>query len=497
MSEKTTDENFQNTDLKEEEENPILRKLKRALSSDGDFPVRAKVVSELRSMANDEDTSIAEITEIIIREPSLGTRVLHLVNSAYFGRAVPIMTVSQAVLQIGMRNLVDLCAGLILMQKFIPAAKRGGVFADNLQKSILISLITCSLGDDDDESGVAERGYLAGTFYSLGYLLLAFYFPQVYETAAKRAKARGHSIEQSISEVLGITREELSFAVVDALDIPAYYKDALTQAFSYNEEDSDKETYVLARCLRAANIIAEAIVYTPSVNELNKALNIVRDTCGFSSSYLDSLMRDLPRIFDNHCQFIEITSFVLPECVLDYSTKNGLDDSSNEDNNEESNDQLAAYIQEIKLGLSSGESLSSLISTTMEALAFGLHFDRVLLLMVDEAKTSLVGQMILGSDLELEPEEVVRYFENLDPDRDPDFSAYRYGIPQFFGRPLFDDCWPFAAVPIGGQNKCQGVLYADFLAIGANDSNTPIEGKTEAAITLLAELLNKAVIANS
>ena len=88
-----------------EGENPIVQKLKQALRSDGDFPVRARVITELRILSSKPNTSINTIADMILKEPALGTRVLHLVNSAFYQRNRPITTISQAVMHIGMRAL--------------------------------------------------------------------------------------------------------------------------------------------------------------------------------------------------------------------------------------------------------------------------------------------------------------------------------------------------------------------------------------------------------
>jgi HD-like signal output (HDOD) protein len=202
--------------------NEVLDKLGAALRKDGDFPVRAKVVTELRMLVNNPKTTVGQITEVILREPSLGTRVLSLVNSAFYQGTQPIMTITQAVTRLGMQPLSELCAGFILMQKFVPAAKRGGIFSESLKKSIIMSLVTSYLVREHDEGGAKERGYLAGTFLNLGQLLLAYYFPQVYEAAGRRAKNLKHDVTQSLTEILGVSPSQLSLSIVDALQIPDF-----------------------------------------------------------------------------------------------------------------------------------------------------------------------------------------------------------------------------------------------------------------------------------
>ena len=59
-----------------ENPNKIIEKLEAALNQDGDFPVRARVVSELRKLVNDEKTSVEKVVELILGEPELLEREL-------------------------------------------------------------------------------------------------------------------------------------------------------------------------------------------------------------------------------------------------------------------------------------------------------------------------------------------------------------------------------------------------------------------------------------
>jgi HD-like signal output (HDOD) protein len=51
----------------------LLKRLRNALQRDGDFPASAKVVSELKRLTSDPKTTANQITEVILKEPSLGT----------------------------------------------------------------------------------------------------------------------------------------------------------------------------------------------------------------------------------------------------------------------------------------------------------------------------------------------------------------------------------------------------------------------------------------
>ncbi len=479
----------------------ILAKLKAALNADGDFPVRARAVSDLRRLVNEPNTPIEKIVEVILSEPSLGTRVLHLVNSVYYKRNQPILTVSQAVMQLGMYALCDLCSGFVLMQRFSPAAQRGGVFADNVKKCILTSTLTTSLIMELGQSEEAEQGYLAGTFFTIGPLLLAFYFPQVFEAAEKRAQARKQTITQSVTETIGIAPVGLSLGVVDALDIPVFYRAHLEQAYnrfvSNETVSSPKEVREMSNLLATAAQIAEAVIETQSKQHFKKVLDEISQRSGLAPEQIRLVLNRAPESFKQHCKMIEMSFLTLPEHFEQYLSGKedgeGVEETSDEP---EVGEDFSFYLDEIRQAIANRETLSSIIITAMEALAFGQKFDRVLLLYLDETQQALNGKMSLGAPFPVEPKQVNRDLEFLDLENSPDVKALTESAPQIFGDPLFTDGWPFAAVPVGDQDNMIAVIYADMIT-KPGTATKPLESGVMVALNLITELLTQAAAQNA
>ena len=460
----------------------ILEKLTGALQADGDFPVRAKVVEELREMVNDPDASVERITEVILREPSLGTRVLHLVNSAYSQRDSGIMTITQAVIQIGTRNLIDLCAGLVLMQKFVPATERGGIFADSLKKTLLTSLITSTLVEGEDDETLTEQGYLAGNLYSLSYLLLAFYFPQVYEVARRRASSRGYSIEQSITEVLGLDRKALSIAIVESLRVPKFYKEVIEDA----ENLENKDVSVIAQALYAADKLADSIIYGTSSSDIEDTINKLLEHTLFDEEELLNTAYTIPEMFEDHCESIDLTFLSLPEFAIEYLVKSEdleVEDEEEEEEieeEEEENDELdrtkelsqeeitaffnnlPPYMTEVTEVIEAKEGVSSIITSIMETLAFGLGFERVVLLMADSSNSALVGKMALGKNVDFDPKKIIRPIYDAKITNSADIQAFRSKQLVYKGESALNDSESCIAIPIGQKKASIGVIYADF-----------------------------------
>jgi len=476
----------------------ILAKLEAALNADGDFPVRARAVSDLRRLVNEPNTSVEKIVEVILSEPSLGTRILHLVNSVYYNRTQPIITVSQAVMTLGMRALCDLCSGFILMQRFSPAAQKGGIFADNVKKSILTSALTSSLVLEVGKPEEVEQGYLAGTFFALGPLLLAFYFPQVFESAEKRAIARGQTVTKSITETIGVAPVGLSLGVVDALAIPQVYRDLLVSAYERFIQTAPVTNTTEARAtdnlLATAAKLADAIIETSSKAQLAKTIEQISAQSGLAVEQIRLVLDKTPESFKQHCKMIEMTFLSLPEHFEQFLQKGVDADSPDADEDDASvGSDFSFYLDEMRQAIANRETLSSIITTAMEALAFGQNFDRVLLLYLDENENVLAGKMALGKPYATEVKQIRRDLEFLDDDTAPDVKAIIEGEVQVFGDPIFPEGWPFASIPVGVSDEVFGVIYAD-MVYDSPLSAKPLDSGVKVALSMLMELLDQAVV---
>ena len=479
----------------------FVDKLRKALRRDGDFPASAKVVVELRALVSDPKTNANQIAELILKEPSLGTRILSLVNSSYYRRAKPIMTVSQAVLQIGMKPLAELCSGLVLLQKFIPMARRGGPFATCLQKTIVTALLSSQLakttGIASSNSKKDETGYLAGSFAELGPLLLAYYFPQIYESAAKRSEAKGVSLDKSIQDLTGLTPIELSFEVITALELPEFYRQVLSNAIdlksaSKSVSSRDDPAGLMGKAVSCSQEISQAIVEGKDQSQIDSVLSHVQSILKVDLKVITKSIGELPTLFEGHCSSLELDLPKLPEFVVEYSesasSKHAPSKSADLVRQDPQN-QFLRYIEEIREAVDRYEPTASIITSVMEALAFGLSLDRVLLMLLAPGKKKLVGRMLLGRIDGFDPTKFERPLGGSAGPYAPDARAIAESRAVFTGDPLIGNGWPLAAIPVGFGPKTIGLIYADRSAGNKDD----LDSREQAAIGLLAELLDKSI----
>jgi HD-like signal output (HDOD) protein len=473
----------------------LLERLRKALSEDGDFPSSARVVNQLRLMITNPNATANQLSEIILQEPSLGMRILHLVNSSFYRRAKPITTVSQAVVQIGLRPLAELCSGLVLLQKFVPRARQDSPFANCLKQNIATSLYTATLSAElaNDGSIKNELGFLAGSLAGLGILLLGYYFPSLYESAEKRAREKNIDIAQSIKELTGLSQYEISREAITALKLPDFFNQMLDDAEAIANDsvialkvdsttDNNPNSENLSRAVFAAQEIGESFSDYSQSGKLEEKIKLIEERTGISATILSKGLENLNELFAEQCSALEL-KLPVPKVLQKLDLK-----ANNKDSNETNG--FEKYINEIEQAVNNQEPTATIITTVMEAISQGLKFKHVLLLLKNSEKTHFVAKMLIGKSDKFDTKNFKRNL-NFGVGTVPiDLLAYREGVTIYTGEPIVAHGWPIVAIPVGAKSNVIGVIYAE----GSETQVVECTPEQKNNINKIALLLKKSLV---
>lgn len=485
----------------------LLAKLRKALQEGGDFPASAKVVNQLRLMIRNPNATANQLSEIILQEPSLGMRILHLVNSSFYRRSKPITTVSQAVVQIGLRPLAELCSGLILLQKFVPRARQSSPFANCLKQNITTSLMTATLTAElaNDGSIKNEQGFLVGSLACLGTLLLGYYFPNIYASIEKRAKEKNIDISQSVKEITGLSTYELSNEVLSALQLPDFFQSVLddSQNIANGNVDEINTTAnelkegggisvppeALSKAVYAAQEIGEAFSDNVPPEKLVDKVDKVYQNSGIDIDILYRSLDTLNELFNDQCSALEL-KLPVPKNLGKY-----IDEKANKTKSKQetttSDSNYEKYFVEIEKAIENREPTATIVTTVMEALKVGLKFNKVLLMLRNAEKTHLEGRIMLGKQDGFDAKKFKRSL-NLGAGIIPiDILAYKEGQAIFTGEPIVGNGWPIAAIPIGTKESAIGVIYVEN---EESDTEQEMSQEKQDAINHITKLLKKSLL---
>ncbi len=155
--------------MKETEKARLLKKI-----ADGEgLPSLSPLTIRLVEMAADDRSSASDLAHIIEKDPALTTRLLRLVNSAFFAQREKITSVLRGVVQVGF-NQVRLMALSLSLRDTFPLGKVGGMHYDHFWKTSLYrALIAKNFAQSPRSSDVnPEEAFVGGLILEIGILML-------------------------------------------------------------------------------------------------------------------------------------------------------------------------------------------------------------------------------------------------------------------------------------------------------------------------------------
>ncbi len=138
-----------------------------------------KAYLRLRELIADPDSSLADITQVIANDPGLTSRILRIVNSAYFALAVKVDTIGRAVQVLGLNQVHDLALATAAVGTLSKIPCQALDIHDYWRRSIYAAVVSKIIGK---RMGLRthERLFVGGLLHGIGELVLAFKEPVLF-----------------------------------------------------------------------------------------------------------------------------------------------------------------------------------------------------------------------------------------------------------------------------------------------------------------------------
>jgi HD-like signal output (HDOD) protein len=156
-------------------------KFLRQLDSINELPTLSNVVLQLGRMLQDINTSAQDVAEIIENDQSIVTKMLKLVNSAFFGFSNKVSSVQHALMLLGfntVRNVIvsiDVIDALKLQKKI-----QGFDITAFWRHAIGVAIISRHL-DQANGGHNQEDVFTAGIIHDIGKIVMAHYFSDRFQ----------------------------------------------------------------------------------------------------------------------------------------------------------------------------------------------------------------------------------------------------------------------------------------------------------------------------
>lgn len=224
----------------------------------------------------DSNSSIDSIAALVNKSQELAAQVLRLANSAYYGLASGVASLSHAMMVLGMnevRNLVlasgaaGALKGLVLPQNFpLRPLWEHQVLTAVLAKELALAAKALPAAP---RLPLPDELYAAGLLHDIGKLLLAAHCPNEWQEITTISQEKHLPFFQVEDEYWGIDHSVAGARLLNFWQLPAQ----LTELVGWHHAPNlaDEAYRAGARLLSAANLLACQITDTPEQNEMSPA----------------------------------------------------------------------------------------------------------------------------------------------------------------------------------------------------------------------------------
>jgi len=160
-----------------------------------------EIYLKVRRLMDDESSDIDDFAQVIIVDPNLSTRVLKMVNSAYFGFPEPVDSITRAINMIGIQQLHNMVLGvaaiasLDLPNDILPLKP---FWHNSLYTGVLSQQMAGRL-----QRPRSDRMFMAGLLHEVGHLVLCAKLPEYAREAIRVSVRTGQPIYEVQRDMLG------------------------------------------------------------------------------------------------------------------------------------------------------------------------------------------------------------------------------------------------------------------------------------------------------
>jgi HD-like signal output (HDOD) protein len=288
---------------------PLDRLLKRIYHTE-EFPTISKYISEINhKLSLNPDTSDAsELANIILKDHALTSKLLKMVNSAYYGLAAgKVSTVSRAVVVLGYENIRLAILSLTLFEHF-----KGQLNSTPLREAVVVSFwsgmmareLACAQGQVDP-----EEAFVCGMMSHLGKLVMIYYLPEEYRKICIVMDAKQVSETKAARSVCGVTYGELGIAVAKQWNFPDQIHDSMrpfTRAELRDKKKHLRPLRILTSFVGEVNDMIQAEQPTKDSKTLQSLLERYQPRINISGKQLMTLVKDSLGKVHRHAQALSL-----------------------------------------------------------------------------------------------------------------------------------------------------------------------------------------------
>ncbi|UCG16354.1 MAG: HDOD domain-containing protein [Phycisphaerales bacterium] len=226
----------------------------KALASIGEIATLPEVTVKIIEIVEDSRSTIKDLHEVIKRDPALSTKVLRVVNSAFYGLPGQIASVDRAIILLGLSAVKNIAIAASISRLF-----RGGQISahftamDLWRHSLGVGVASRAIAKAAGVVGALDEVMLAGLIHDLGLLLERQAFADELAQVIDRCEAGEGDVLSLETEIIGADHQVFGDALTTKWRFPRNLRAVI--GFHHCPDRLSPELQQLGAIIRTADIL--------------------------------------------------------------------------------------------------------------------------------------------------------------------------------------------------------------------------------------------------
>jgi HD-like signal output (HDOD) protein len=271
--------------------NSTISVILSCISKRDDFPALSETIDVIGRLSSDDEPSVGDLAEVILRDFSLSSKVLRLVNSVIYRQTGEITTVSRAIMVLGHRNIRNIALGLSL---FNHLSKDDGhqELRDLLVRAVYSGVLARRLASGANFVDT-EEAFICSLFHTLGRIMVAFYLPDSYGRIESLMREQAADERSAVHSVLGTDMESIGQGIAAAWRFPQRIVSCMVRIGAEERGRRGTDLDSLRAISTLSNEVTDLLAASRDMPEKKKAIENLLASFGTSIGMAEIGAKDL------------------------------------------------------------------------------------------------------------------------------------------------------------------------------------------------------------
>lgn len=217
-----------------------------------DLPTLPAIAMEVNKMLLDDDTTINKLSDTIEKDQAMVSKLLKLVNSAFFGLRGKISNISHAVVVLGFNTIRNAVVSTSIIDAFsIKEGLDGFDITEFWKHSLAVAVTSKSLAE---KTGIqfADDFFVGGLLHDMGKMVLLQHFKDLFHKVWRTVKENNQSFYEAEKNQIQIDHAQIGGYLARKWQLPMALVDAIR---NHHDVGLNANDINLSMIVHAADII--------------------------------------------------------------------------------------------------------------------------------------------------------------------------------------------------------------------------------------------------